>query len=483
LETNIAGPRRSLGISLRTIEMRVFAYRRFFAPALFLGLVFGAPSGKADKITEMNKANKEQCEENTRLLQERARELTSKGAVASADPNAVRQDLRNANGLVDGLQKLTQTLSEHPPKTEAEAEAYARILSNVTHVSGWVKQSLDRDLGVRQSSVMDRVVGRIGAVVDTDALFRFGGGSPNSIPGFEGSTPRPPSHLEIIHLNPDHFFGAKSQPQTVVQYAPATVKDFKNDSDYYGSLPGGVVFEGPEETDAGLDNFRQVHYEKTFNAFVLDDRAVFLLNNIPPSTTSLLCRAIAEDYDEKQRIPKERLGVSIGRVFISYGKVPKESDLAQDLMLTDKFLADIVFARNNWIAGYKVGFVPEAGKGDISNAAVEFKFYTSRFRIDQELELVLPAQEGFRDTVYPVSKERAEDGGGKLDEEAIGQGNILFPEFEHNATHLKENIDHYRKERIVDRTFTYGKIAAFIRVLKKAQINLANLSREIDASN
>src|SRR5258708_22375016 len=109
---------------------------------------------------------------------------------------------------------------------------------------------------------------------------------------------------------------------TMAVSAPATVSELKARVDEwvtnYKSTPQGVVLEDV----ANLGDIRSVSYNAGLNALALDDRAVYFLKT-PPWTTAVLARAIAQDYDEERRLNPERVGVSIGRTFIAYGKFPK----------------------------------------------------------------------------------------------------------------------------------------------------------------
>lgn len=434
------------------------------------------PSKESQGLADYIAAIRKKCEKLKEEVAQKQQQLAARSQAASSDPQAstrITRQLREAESAVEQIRQLT---TQAPPRTAAEKESYARALSEALGKGSMAKRSLDRELGVGSVNVIERLV-------DRDALSTFGKGSPSSNVGFDSSKPRT-SNWEIVRVGGSELF-RQSPPVTVTEYTPIRVEEAKRIKDFYGSGPEGLVLEG---TATGLGAVRQVRYEPAYNALVLDDRAVYFAK-IPPWTLSSLCKAIAEDNGDSSTTGSERVGVSMGRVFISYGKtksgtpsLPVDSALAQDLFLIDKFLADIVFAENDWTVGYKFkdGFVPEKRKKDDSNIAVSFTFDRFQFQIRQDV--ILLTQSGFNVKIWPVSETPAKDGGGQPDEEAIRQGRT-FPEFERNAQHLVDNMDYYRRERIVERAFSYGEAAALIRTLKAARIDLQKLAKDIISLN
>jgi len=81
------------------------------------------------------------------------------------------------------VERIRHLIVQAPPRTAAEKAEYAQALSEALGQGNMVKRSLDRDMGVAPSSVIDRLV-------DRGALSTFGKGSPASIQGFDGSAPR-----------------------------------------------------------------------------------------------------------------------------------------------------------------------------------------------------------------------------------------------------------------------------------------------------
>lgn len=270
---------------------------------------------------------------------------------------------------------------------------------------------------------------------------------------------------------PDGGSGTASQSAPAVSgaFKPATVQDAQQTTTRYGGIPGGIVLEGAA---TGIGSIESVKYDRRFNAFIVNDRAVYFMR-IPPNAVAVMCRAIAKD---------DRIGVSLGDAEIVYGRVPKDSALAWDLKLADHFLGDIVFAENDWTRGYKFagGFVPAANEGASYPIAVFFTFRDFTFRTERD-EIRL-AGVNFDVRLLPLSNSLAADGNLLPDVKAIQSGRVS-PQYEANARHIAQNIAYYRRERIVDRMFAYGEVASFLRALKRADFDLEALAANIPAAS
>jgi hypothetical protein len=294
----------------------------------------------------------------------------------------------------------------------------------------------------------------------------LGLGSSNADSQFDGARHRT-GNEDGVRPAGTQFFQSGISAITKGAFKDTTVQDARATTSTYGSIPGGVVLEG---VATGLGAIEDVQYDSRFNAFILDDRAVYFLK-VPPTTVAVLCRAIARDE-------KERVGVSLGKKELVYGEVPKDSDLAWDLKMADQFLGEIVFAQNDWTAGYRFAnaFKPQPTREQSYSVAVFFNFNGFEFRVQQqEVELT---QANFDVRILPLSESSSSDGGHLPDESAISEGRVP-QQFELNARHVADNISYYRQERIVDRVFAYGEVAAFIRELKRSGFDLENLAARI----
>lgn len=237
----------------------------------------------------------------------------------------------------------------------------------------------------------------------------------------------------------------------------------------YGSVPGGFVLE---EAALGMEGMKAARYEPSLNAFILDERVVYL-SQLPARSAASLARALAED---------DRVGISLGEeVQIVYGRLPKSSDLALDLKLADNFLGDIILPPQEWTVGYRFakGFEPrqDVGRG---TAAVFFTFRDFRFAVrDEKLNL---SRASFDARIVPIVAKKARDGGYLPDFKAISAG-VGYEWYEIGAEHVADNIDYYRKERIVERVLAYGEVAAFFRALKTAGVDLRELASSMRAAD
>jgi len=306
-----------------------------------------------------------------------------------------------------------------------------------------------------------------------------GRGAPMADRWFDGASTRVGNDDAARPGGTPFFRGSPSPAQTTAQpqrtpvpapvtsggYQRATVQDAKGTTGRYGSIPGGIVLEG---VATGLGNIRKVRYDRRFNALVLDERAVYFMT-APPRTVAVLCRAIGQD---------DRVGVSLGDVHIVYGAVPPDSELAMDLKAADRFLGDIVFAQLEWTAGYRFAnnYQPQPNRGERFSVAVFFNFNSFQFQVQQE-EVRL-TRSNFDVRLLPLSSAVSAQGGHLPDLDAISRGRVSA-QYEANAQHVAENISYYRRERIVDRMFAYGEVAAVIRALKQAGVDLHALARSI----
>ncbi|MGD0464907.1 MAG: hypothetical protein ABSB74_20675 [Tepidisphaeraceae bacterium] len=292
-----------------------------------------------------------------------------------------------------------------------------------------------------------------------------GAGAPMSDQWFDGALPRA-GLPDVVQPQGTPFFQGTA-PAVSGAFVPINAQDAKQIINTYQGIPGGIVLE---DAATGLGNITKVTFDKRFDAFVLDDRAIYL-TKVPPKTVAVLCRAIADD---------DKVGVSIGQKQIVYGQVPVDSELAMDMKIADRFLGDIVFAEKDWSVGYRFAndYVPQRHEGRIPNVAVFFKFNGFQFAIVQEEVRLTQAKLDVR--LVPLSDIESPDGGLQPDYNAIEKGQ-LFPEFQANARHVADNIAYYRRELIIDRMFAYGELAAFIRGLKAAGVDLKALALSIES--
>ncbi|MFM2129037.1 MAG: hypothetical protein RL477_583 [Pseudomonadota bacterium] len=329
---------------------------------------------------------------------------------------------------------------------------------------------MERKLG---SEGFQRFIGQL-ETMKTEA--GTGRGAPMADRWFDNAAPRTGDDRNLKPAGTPAFgIGGAAPPPPPVPvtevrgtFKPATVRDAAAVTKTYGSIPGGVVLEG---VVGGLGSYGQVVYDRRFNAFILDNRVVYFIK-VPPRTVSVMSSAIAKD---------DLVGVSLGDTQIVYGKVPENSELANDLKLADHFLGGIVFAQGHWTEGYRFpnNYMPKKKSSGGFSMAVFFNFNGFQFRVAKD-ELVLSGV-NFDVRLLPLSQTKSRDGGHLPDETAIAQGRTV-PEYESNVRHLTDNIGYYRREEIIERMFSYGEVAAFLRGLKAAGFDLEALSRSMITS-
>jgi hypothetical protein len=276
-------------------------------------------------------------------------------------------------------------------------------------------------------------------------------------------------------VNPNRgsqFFNQPVLP--AVDAGPATPADYHQILGTFHEVPGGVVLQGVAE---GLPEITQANYDANYNAFVLNGQWVYF-PWIKKETLAVMCRALAEDSNEL-------MGVSMGDILIVYGKVPKLSNLALDMAITDDFLGDIVFAArceakrdDGWTDAYVIpdGYQLEKGSQPppgIAGSIVLFNFHGFRFTpANNEIRL---AGEQLSVELFPLSAQRADDDGLLSDESALTEHPVCN-EYQNNAKNIQDHISYYCRERIVRQVFTYAQVASVLRAMKQGGCNLKALA-------
>jgi hypothetical protein len=296
----------------------------------------------------------------------------------------------------------------------------------------------------------------------------LGRGASNADRYFDGAPPRTGNDDDLRPAGTRFFQSGGAQASRNGDYRPATPQGAQQTLHNYGTIPGGIVLEG---TAAVLGPIEPVRYNAKLNALTFSDKAVYFLP-ISPRNLAVLCRAIDRD---------ERIGVSLGQVHIVYGALPADSDVATDLKLADHFLGDIVFARKEWTAGYVFanGFEPRPHQGDRFYGAIFFNFNGFKFGVDQDEVQLTKSNVDVQ--IVPLLDNKAADGGHLPDLAAISAGRTSS-QWELNAKHVAKNIAYYGKEKIIDRVYQYGEMAALIRGLKMAGVDLGNVARDVESS-
>jgi hypothetical protein len=445
-------------------SLHIRTIQRFLAFLLLAGVAMTSVPGHSGEAEDYIKKMTEKCKELTQKQNELARQAAQRGQ--SASPEVVAS-LAKLKELATSAQQL---ISQGPPQDPAKREEYARNLSSIVGAGALATRSAQRGMGMAPMGALDRWLD-----ADTrDLKTRFG-----RFDGAAKSFNPTERDINIPRARDNDFFGVP-RPQAsgaaLVPVSGAVLKTTEADAQritkHDGHWGGGVMLEG---TATAVARNSRVTYHSEFNALVVDDRAIYLLN-IPPWTVAALCQAIAADDNGL-------VGVSLTgeeRLFFGKGKSAyQDSDLGRDLTLADRFLGDIVFASGKWTAGYKYfsGFTPKKASQATGRLAVRFAFTGFQFRTEGAEIRSVPGSLEIR--FAPLSDSVAEGGGLVPDYKALAQGFEPPAEYASNARHVAEHLDYYSQERIVKRMFQYGEVAAFIRGLKQSNVDLVALAQEI----
>ena len=251
------------------------------------------------------------------------------------------------------------------------------------------------------------------------------------------------------------------------RFVPVDRNDVLQRSFLYGSFPGGVNLEG---VAAGIGEITIVRFDRRYNAFIVNDRQVYF-TPVPANAIAVIAAAFAADENML-------IGVSGSGSRLSFGKVPDTSRVFADLQLTDQFLSEFVFAEDNWTNGYRFAndYVLRLDSTTTFSNAASFTF--TDFRFSMTATEIRPAAEALETRVTPIARTAAADSGFMPDPEPILQGKTSAA-YDANSRHTAENAAYYRRERLVDRMFAYGELAAFLRQVKKSGFDLADLARRI----
>lgn len=361
---------------------------------------------------------------------------------------------------------------QRTPPPQAASEAQRPGLSAPRQSERTVEQLLQRRMDPQQyQATMNRVQEMQNRVSGMQSAVNAGGGqrccAPSADLFFENAAPAASGTVAPSGTRAFGLGGDGSAPPVNGSFRQATQQDVQQTRERYdNTIPGGVVLEGA----ANFVAVERIAYDVRFNAFVLNDNTVYFAP-IPPRTIATMSRALQQD---------QRIGVSLGRVHLVYGATPPNSELALDLKIADHFLGDIVFAGDQWTRGYRFaqGYRPQPHQGESFSLAVFFKFNGFRFEVvDGELR---PAGAALDVRLIPLSESPTDNGGHAPDLNALASGQVS-QQYQANARHVAENVAYYRDERIINRMFEYGEVAAFLRGLRAQGYDLAAIAARIEA--
>jgi hypothetical protein len=416
-------------------------------------LVVAVPC-RADEIDDFIAQKKRQCEELARQRDALKAEIESKGS-----PPQAAERLQTLNAVVE---QATQLIQQKPPQSDAEKREFARTLS--AYVGGGTMQarSVESSLGRGLSGAVNRAAAQV-ADMARAAGGCTGQGSSCASHEFDGARPRTPGEPAYAPQGTQFFStGGSGYKTTTEQQAREITKK-------YEGWQGGVVLEG---VATGVGPISSILYDGKLNAFILNNSLVYFAR-VPPWTIPPLARAMNEKT--------ERVAVSLGEIHSVLEKVLDKKDVSYDLKLTDHFLGSIVFGGGKWLEGFQFadGYKPRSFDGRF-NGAVLFSFNGFDFKAQQNVLICTQANLDIR--LVPLSDSPLENGGLLPDYSAIGSGDGVPREYIRNAKHLGDHVAYYRRERIIDRAFAYGEVAALLRALKVAGFNMEEVAHYIEVS-
>jgi hypothetical protein len=230
-----------------------------------------------------------------------------------------------------------------------------------------------------------------------------------------------------------------------------------------------------EGTAGGVDNVSSVEYDGAVNALVLNGDLVYFVK-IPPWSLATMCRAIGSDRNMLLGVSET---MSEGLVFGDKPEIYKTSDMAYDLMLADKFLGDLVFARaKGWTQGYKFPATRPAGANLKTDMLVRFAFGNFQFAKNENGQLSVISS-SLEVRMMPVSQVPSQKGQMLPNYNALDNGWTPPEAFIANANILTE-LDYFRKEPLIENVLSYGEVAAVLRSIKKSGRDLKELADQIE---
>jgi hypothetical protein len=413
------------------------------------------------------------AQENCEKSKQKVAELERVAAQPTTTPQKRAETVEYVKALKSNIAAVDELNQQPMPKTKAELKQRATLLAGAAADQRMLTRFAEKSLGIAPSTLQDRVLdtnGLSGDISDfkTKVSRGFDGASGSYDPDPNAAVPvAQPNYFGIAGSRPQ---ATASKPETSADYRPTTQQFAKTTTEKDGSWGGGVMLEGEA---AGLGRVSSVQFDGALNALVMDNRLVYFLK-VPPWSAAALARAIAQD-------DKTRVGVSMtGDENLLFGSTTayQNTELATDLLLADGFLGDIVFAKDDWTRNYRYpkGAAPKYGE-ITSDMAVRFAFRDFRFSVSNgELR---PVGSALDVRLVPLAQARTGDGGLVPDYAALGRGYKPPPEFVSNARIITDNIEYFRREPIVEKTFSYGEAAAVLRSLKASGINLNALVQSI----
>lgn len=416
---------------------------------------------------------RQQCELQHAQNKRREQELEAAKANPSLPPEKVQEAEQKIQTLKTAIAKTDEFLAKPLPATKAEREVYLKQASSEIATTREFESTVAKDLGVAPTSRMEAVLSKLGSAEDFKTKFGAFDKQEHAY--------NPDLSVPVGQGIGTNFFGLAGQlPPSAVPtnrvstaYTPTTVQAATNIAEHDHGTGGGIMLEG---TAGALDSVSSVEYDGSVNALVLNGELVYFVK-IPPWSLATMCRAIGSDRNALLGVSET---MTEGLVFGDKPEIYKTSDLAYELMLADKFLGDMIFARpRGWTQGYRFPATHPAEARIKTDMLVRFAFGNFQFAKSDDGQLSAVSS-SLEVRMLPVSKVASQTGQMLPNYNALDNGWTPPAAFIANANILTDNMDYFRKELLIENVFAYGEIAAVLRSVKESGQDLNALADQIE---
>lgn len=424
-------------------------------PALAMLVALASPaSAQADPFAEHRAKAERLCND----LKQQAKDLAGR-AEKLPDPKVRAEAEKSIKQLETLVTNTEQAIAKGPEQLGIAPREYAERLVSIARAGNWQVQQIEQQAFGKPPSIGARL--NLPSKDDfKEKMSRGFDHSPNNYTPSANATPPVGGSTE--------FFRARGSFQATDRETAVEID--RRD----GHLGGGVLLEG---TASGLGTIDggSVRYDPRLLAITFNGNSAYFLN-VAPLDARAICRQVADDK-------LGRIGVSMSApTYLVFGdngdRNYRDTQVALDLVLVDSFLADTVFNKNNWNVGYRYlgNFKPK------SSAATEARLVRWAFKdfdfsiTNGRVHLVGASAEA---RIIPIAATLGPNGEFHPDEERLAKGYSAPAEEMANAQHLADNMEYYKRERIIARVFAHGETAAFCRALKQAGANLVQLTQDM----
>src|SRR5579864_6567029 len=360
--------------------------------------------GDDDKVLMQQLADiRQQCVLAHEQNKQKEQEYEAARANPSLSPEKAQQVDREIHILKAEIAKTDQILAQPLPATREERESYLRQASAGIATARQLESTVAKDLGRAPTSRMEKVLSNLG----TAERYKPKYGDFDQ----ERNAYNPDLNAPVSRGIGTNFFGIAGQlPPSAVPanrvssaYERTDVQKATAIAGNDHGTGGGIMLEG---TAGGLDTVSSVEYDAAVNALVLNGDLVYFVK-IPPWSLATMCRAIGSDRNMLLGVTET---MTEGLVFGDKPEIYKTSDMAYDLMLADKFLGDLVFARaKGWTQGYKFPATRPAAANIKTDMLVRFAFGNFQFARNENGQFSVVSS-SLEVRMLPVSKVPSQKG-------------------------------------------------------------------------